>query len=154
GARSFEPALEFPFPSLPALLVSFDWNGDGGPDLAFFSRKICPNNCASENGLCFLLNETVPASSGDSNRNGVPDECEGTLFHRGDPNQDGKHSVTDPVFLLRFLFQGGPAPPCAESADAQNDGKLDLADAIWLLKYIFLSGPPPAPPGPVSAPCG
>src|SRR5262249_34868510 len=49
GARSFEPALEFPLPSLPALLVSFDWNGDGGPDLAFFSRKICPNNCASEN---------------------------------------------------------------------------------------------------------
>jgi phosphohistidine phosphatase SixA len=35
----------------------------------------------------------------------------------GDVNADGKLNLTDPVFLLNYLFLGGPAPsPCAPPA--------------------------------------
>src|SRR5262249_1686482 len=33
-------------------------------------------------------------------------------FHRGDTNADGLSNLTDPVFLLNYLFQSGAVPPC------------------------------------------
>ena len=76
------------------------------------------------------------------------------LFHRGDPNGDGVADITDAVFLLGFLYLGGGAPPCMESADVDNNTSTEITDAIYLLSFLFLGGPPPADPGPPAAPCG
>lgn len=71
-------------------------------------------------------------------------------FIRGDANDDGGISISDPIFLLNALFRGGPAPPCEDAADANDDGAIDIADAVSILLYQFAGGaiPPPSPPGP------
>jgi len=43
-------------------------------------------------------------------------------FRRGDSDADGNINITDGIFVLNFLFIGGPAPECRESADPNNDG--------------------------------
>jgi hypothetical protein len=68
-------------------------------------------------------------------------------FLRGDANEDGAVDVSDAVFILRFLFLGGPGPSCLDAADADDDGRLELTDAIFALNHLFLGGPPPPPPG-------
>ncbi|MFN0060522.1 MAG: hypothetical protein ACKVX7_18855 [Planctomycetota bacterium] len=61
-------------------------------------------------------------------------------FIRGDSNADGLLNVADPIYLLEFLFIGGPPPPCRDSADANDSGALDIADATAILGYLFVPG--------------
>jgi hypothetical protein len=85
----------------------------------------------------------------------------GAVFVRGDANGDGRLNVTDPLLILRQLFQGGIASPCARAADPDDSGALDLGDAVYVLQYLFRSGAaPPAPypecgedPTPDDLPC-
>jgi len=69
-------------------------------------------------------------------------------FVRGDADSNGRLAITDPIVLLRHLFQGGAAPYCADAADADDSGKLDLTDAVRVLEYLFREGPQPPPPFP------
>jgi hypothetical protein len=67
-------------------------------------------------------------------------------FHRGDSTSDSAVNLSDAVLTLQHLFQSGPAPACAKSADADDSGKLDITDAVYLLQHLFQGGaPPPAP---------
>jgi hypothetical protein len=154
GNGELGPPINFPLAVPPSFLAAGDLDGNGTPDLAIANSGICPELCPPSSTISLLFNQTVPASSPDSNRNGIPDECEGALFHRGDPNGDGKLDVLDPLFLLAFLFGDGAVPACRESADAQNDGRIDLADPLSLLRFLFLHGQAPAAPGPVKSACG
>ncbi len=72
------------------------------------------------------------------------------VFIRSDANDNGKVNISDPVFLLSFLFAGGETPPCEDAADANDDGSIDLSDVVTILHYLFGGGtvPPPSPPGP------
>jgi hypothetical protein len=74
-----------------------------------------------------------------------------TAFVRGDANFDSGVDISDPVYTLGFLFQGGLRPPCVDAADANDDGALDLSDAIFSLLYLFQGGPPMPDPGPHEA---
>ena len=127
--------------AMPISVAAADLDGDGRVDLV-------------TNGITIFLNEVAAAFSKDGNKNGIPDECESVLFHRGDPNDDGQINLTDAVHILHFLFLGGEPPPCMESANVNDDEAINLTDAISLLQYLFLSGAPPAAPGPLEAPCG
>lgn len=69
-------------------------------------------------------------------------------FVRGDANRDGRIDVSDPVFVLQYLFLGGAAPYCADAADADDNGELTLTDAVRLLDFLFRGGPELAPPYP------
>jgi hypothetical protein len=82
--------------------------------------------------------------------------CQGKEFYRGDPNNDGASNITDGIYILNFLFLGGAAPTCRESADPNNDRSVNITDGIYVLNYLFLGGPAPLPPGPPGkgAPCG
>lgn len=73
---------------------------------------------------------------------------EGTPFRRGDPQDSGSVVITNPIFMLNFLFGGGgDQPACMEAADVNNDGQVNVSDPVNLLNHLFGSGPPPAPPG-------
>jgi hypothetical protein len=128
--------------SLPAAIG--DWSGDGRLDLAL----------SAEGKVSIYVNETPPPRSLDTDRNGLPDECESRPFHRGDPNADGKTDLSDAIALLEFLFLGGVTPGCKESADVQNDGLVDVTDAVSILNYLFLNGPRPSSPGAPGSECG
>jgi hypothetical protein len=71
-------------------------------------------------------------------------------FIRGDCNGvDGvSGDVTDPLFLLQYIFVGGPEPPCLAACDSTGDGRIDISDAIYVLLYNFVGGPPPDGPFP------
>jgi hypothetical protein len=92
--------------------------------------------------------------SQDWDQDGIPDECSGTRFHRGDPNDDGRLAISDAIFVLDYLFSGGREPDCRDAADADNDGSLTIGDGISILGFAFLGGPPPADPGPPGRVCG
>ena len=65
-------------------------------------------------------------------------------FLRGDPNKDGKITVADVVYLINYLFKGGPAPNPMQSGDVNCDSKTTVADVVYLINYLFKGGPPPA----------
>jgi len=72
----------------------------------------------------------------------------GHLFVRGRANDDGRVDVSDSVFVLTYLFLGGPAPACLDGADMNDDGRLDIGVGIGCLSALFLGGSPiPAPSG-------
>jgi len=65
-------------------------------------------------------------------------------FLRGDANHDGIVNVSDVVYLISYLFKGGPAPiPGTIVGDANCDGKVTIADAVYLINYLFKGGPKP-----------
>ncbi len=65
----------------------------------------------------------------------------GLDFIRGDTNSDDKLSLGDIVFLINYLFKGGPAPEHSQSGDANYDGKVSLSDIVYLINYLFKGGP-------------
>lgn len=64
----------------------------------------------------------------------------------GDPQRDGKTSLSDIVYLVNYLFKGGPPPLCSPytaCGDAQGDGKVTVSDVVYTINYLFKYGPPP-----------
>jgi hypothetical protein len=72
----------------------------------------------------------------------------GTRFVRGNVDGKGGIDISDPIFLLTYLFIGGKAPDCLDAGDANDDGSLDLTDAVSSLTFQFLGGPAPKRPYP------
>ena len=64
-------------------------------------------------------------------------------FKAGDANGDGSLSVSDVVYLINYLFKGGPPADPIEAGDANCDGLVTIADVIYLVNYLFKGGPPP-----------
>ena len=62
---------------------------------------------------------------------------------RGDADSNRQVDVGDPLFIIDYLFNGGPAPATVQSADANGDLVVDLDDAMYLIEGIFMGGPPP-----------
>ncbi|MCZ6792301.1 MAG: hypothetical protein O7J95_01655 [Planctomycetota bacterium] len=73
-------------------------------------------------------------------------------FIRGDANNDGSVSFSDPYFLLSFLFRGFTAPECPNAMDYDDDGRVDLSDGVRGLQFLILGGPPPEAPFPEPGP--
>ncbi len=63
----------------------------------------------------------------------------------GNANCSGGVDIGDAVFLVNYIFRGGPRPPIINWADANNDCTVNVGDAVYLVNYIFRSGPAPQP---------
>jgi hypothetical protein len=61
----------------------------------------------------------------------------------GDIDNDGiGPNIVDLIYLVTYMFQGGPEPPIMESTDADgNDVGPDIMDLIFLVTYMFQGGP-------------
>jgi PKD repeat protein len=64
-------------------------------------------------------------------------------FIRGDANDDGVINSADIVYLINYLFIGGPPPDPSWLGDANCDGVVSVADVVYLINYLFVGGPPP-----------
>ncbi|MEZ5360213.1 MAG: thrombospondin type 3 repeat-containing protein [Candidatus Zixiibacteriota bacterium] len=64
----------------------------------------------------------------------------------GDANGDGSVNIGDAVYLINFIFGGGPAPDPLLSGDENGDGSVNIGDAVYLVSYIFKGGPEPLCP--------
>ncbi|MDH3891231.1 MAG: hypothetical protein OEV49_09115 [candidate division Zixibacteria bacterium] len=51
--------------------------------------------------------------------------------------------ISDLVYLVDFMFTGGPPPPCFDEADMDASGSIDISDLVYLVDFMFTGGPPP-----------
>jgi hypothetical protein len=63
---------------------------------------------------------------------------------KGDANGDRNLSVSDVIYIISYLFKGGPAPVPVQGADTNCDGSVSVSDVIYLINYLFKGGTPPA----------
>jgi len=61
----------------------------------------------------------------------------------GDVNGDKKVTVSDVVYLINFLFKGGPAPKPYRAGEVNCDGYVTVADVVCLVNYLFKGGKAP-----------
>jgi hypothetical protein len=61
----------------------------------------------------------------------------------GDANKDNEVDISDAVYLVTYIFKGGPAPNPLAAGDPNCSGDADIADAVYLINYIFRDGPEP-----------
>jgi hypothetical protein len=66
-----------------------------------------------------------------------------TVVKCGDANADGKITVSDVVYLVNYLFKGGPVAKPYEAGEANCDGKVTVSDVVYLVNYLFKGGPVP-----------
>lgn len=63
---------------------------------------------------------------------------------RGDVNHDHALNVSDAVYLINYIFQGGPAPvPYLELGNVNCDGSVNVSDAVYMINFAFTGGPLP-----------
>ena len=64
------------------------------------------------------------------------------VFTRGAINDDALVDLSDPIYLLSYLFTAGPLLACEDAGDVNDDGLLDISDPVFLLNRLFLGGAP------------
>ena len=61
----------------------------------------------------------------------------------GDADNNDLISISDAVYLINYIFSGGPAPTPVESGDVDCNGIVTISDAVYLINYIFAGGAAP-----------
>lgn len=61
----------------------------------------------------------------------------------GDADGGGTVSVTDAVWIINYIFSGGPPPNPLEAGDVDCSGQVSVSDAVAIINYIFGGGDPP-----------
>ncbi len=64
-------------------------------------------------------------------------------FSCGDADASGIVTVSDAVFIINYIFGGGPAPNPDERGDADCTGVTTISDVVYLINYIFAGGAAP-----------
>jgi hypothetical protein len=58
----------------------------------------------------------------------------------GDANDDDFVNITDAVWIINYVFQGGSPPIPFDAGDTNCDGDVNVSDAIYIINYIFVGG--------------
>jgi hypothetical protein len=106
------------------------------------STYTLPDNAALDDTTFFWRVEAVDQGNNHSGYQAHPFKI--TVYLSGDVNYDGKLNVSDAIYLVNYLFKGGPKPHPMEAGDADRDGKVSVSDVIYLINYLFKGGSRPA----------
>lgn len=106
---------------------------------------------ASYNGIVDTVKQAYVVSwvfAGESRRNYAEDSVVliAGEYVAGDANGDKTVNIGDAVYVINYVFRGGPAPEPPAAGDANCDGKINVGDAVYIVNYIFRSGPAPCYP--------
>ncbi len=96
----------------------------------------CNNNMISDS--C----EIAVGLEADDNTNGIPDSCEPGVIC-GDADGNSIITISDAVFLIAYIFSGGPAPDPLSAGDADCNSIITISDAVYMITFIFGGGPAP-----------
>jgi len=61
----------------------------------------------------------------------------------GDVDATGAVDIDDVVYLINYIFAGGPQPEPIESGESDCSGTIDIDDVVYMINYIFAGGPEP-----------
>lgn len=61
----------------------------------------------------------------------------------GDADQDELANITDAVYIINFIFNGGDPPIPLIAGDVNCDELVNITDAVYLISWIFAGGTPP-----------
>lgn len=118
-----------------------DFDGDGYGDPGFPANTCEDDNCPV----------TYNPDQIDSDGNGIGDACDvgcciEPITGNIDFDPEDEITISDLVYMVTYMFQGGPPPPCMEEANVDGDaeGALDINDLVTLVQFMFSSGPSPA----------
>lgn len=64
-------------------------------------------------------------------------------FICGDADGSGGIDIDDVVYLIAYIFTGGPAPDPLDAGEVDCSGSIDIDDVVYLIAYIFTGGPAP-----------
>ncbi len=64
----------------------------------------------------------------------------------GDADGSATVDIDDVVYLINYIFGGGPAPDPLTSGDADCSSAIDIDDVVYLINYIFGGGNAPCDP--------
>ena len=93
-----------------------------------------------------ILNELNAEIAMDDSLNGLVIVCP-TSFLFGDADFNTFISISDAVYLINYIFAGGPPPfPIKLIGDADCNAIISISDAVYIINYIFAGGPPPCNP--------
>jgi hypothetical protein len=89
---------------------------------------------------CDNCPDTSNPDQTDTDADGIGDACD---YLCGDADSGGAINIGDAVFLINYIFKGGPAPESLGAGDANCDSTINISDATYLVNYIFKGGPAP-----------
>jgi len=70
-------------------------------------------------------------------------QCTSTYLE-GDANSSGEVDIDDIIYIVAYIFAGGPVPvPELLAGDANCSDSIDIDDIVYLVAYIFGGGPEP-----------
>ncbi len=121
--------------------LSDSQSGDVGALLAYGKYSLHQNG-EIKIPVAFLLSNSGPApfqgiiSNLKGMLNGMSHLC-------GDCNGNGFVNISDAVYLINYIFAGGPAPFPLEVGDVNCDGHVFISDCVYLIFYIFSGGAAP-----------
>jgi hypothetical protein len=61
----------------------------------------------------------------------------------GDANGNDDVNIGDAVYLISYIFKGGPPPVPLCAGDANGSQTISIGDIVYLVNYIFRGGEPP-----------
>jgi hypothetical protein len=63
-----------------------------------------------------------------------------TTYICGDADVSGDVDISDAVYLINYIFSGGPAPDPIARGNVDCSGSVDISDVVYLINYIFSGG--------------
>ncbi len=127
----------------------------GADDTVSFSIIICGSNDQTPKSLA-KLQEAVTKGAQFICDHVAPDapHCAGWECKCGDADNNDLWNIADVVYLISYIFGGGPLPVRECLGDADGNCLVNIADVVFLISYIFGGGPEPyCPANPTDPGC-
>ena len=77
---------------------------------------------------------------------GIPDvlaAIQYTFYITGDLTGDEEINLADVLYLINYLYKGGPPPSPLFLGDVDCDDQIELSDVLYLVNYLYQGGPGP-----------
>ena len=118
--------------TLTGAIMVDDGNGTGRyiytPDVADLGKIFT---------VSFYVTDTLGAADTIITQYGV------AQMKRGDADTNGKYNMNDIVFLINYIFRGGPEPVPFESGDVDMNGAIEIGDVVYMINFLYNAGPRP-----------